>query len=101
MPLLPGSVSINGAGAATGSGLSLALYNALLAGLVASPGAVPHNTPGAQQQVAVLANALGQTVIAYWLANAVITVPVIPVTTAGSATNQTGATNAPALATLT
>jgi hypothetical protein len=101
MPLLAGSVSINGAGAATGTGLSKAIYDALVSGFGVSPGAVPHNVPGAQQQVAVIANAIGQVVIAYWLANAVITVPVIPVTTAGSAASQTGFSNAPVVATLT
>ncbi len=101
MTLLAGSVAINGTtGAATGSGLSKALYDALVTGFGVTPGAVPQNVPGAQEQVADLANALGQVVIAYFLANAVITVPIIPVTTAGSATNQTGATNAPVVATL-
>jgi hypothetical protein len=102
MTLLAGSVSINGAGAASGTGLSKAIYDALVSGFGVSPGAVPHNVPGAQQQVAELANALGQVVIAYFLANAVITVPAgIAVTTSGSATTQTGATTAPATAVLT
>jgi hypothetical protein len=102
MPLIPGTVSINGAGAASGAGLSKELYDALAAATGMSPGAHPGNVPGAQQQLAVLANVIGQVVVAHWLANATITVPLgIAVTVAGSATTQTGATTAAAVAVLT
>ncbi len=101
MPLVAGSVSINGAGAATGTGLSKTLYDALVSGYAMTPGAHPQNVPGAQEQLAVLANTIGQVVIAYLLANALITVPSgIAVATTGTAAAQTGATTAPAVATL-
>jgi hypothetical protein len=101
MALLGGSVSISGAGAASGTGLAKAIYDALVAASGMTPGATPANVPGAQEQLAVLANVIGQVVVAYWLANAVVTVPVIPVTTAGSASAQTGFTNTAVAAVLT
>lgn len=102
MPLLAGSVSISGAGVASGAGLSKAIYDALVSAYGMSPGAVPRNVPGAQQQLAVLANVIGQAVIAHIVANALVTVPAgIAVSTTGTAAAQTGVTTAPAVATLT
>ena len=102
MPLLAGSVSINaGTGAATGAGLAKEAYDALAVAFAVSPAQVPGNVPGAQQQLAKLANVFAQVTIAHLLANNLITVPTgIAVSTAGSASAQTGATTAPAIATL-
>jgi hypothetical protein len=101
MPLIAGSVSINGAGVSSGTGLSKALYDALETAFGMSPAQVPQNVPGAQQQLANMANVIGQTTITYLLANALITVPSnIPVATTGTAAAQAGATTAPAIATL-
>ena len=58
MPLIAGTVSINGAGAASGAGLSRELYDGLVAAFDMSPGEHPLNVPGAQQQLAGLANVI-------------------------------------------
>lgn len=102
MTLNAGSVTVNGAGVASGTGLALALHNTLISAFGASPGAVPQNVPGAQEQIAKIAQAIAQQVIAHILANAVVTIPAgTPVTVSGSATTQTGATTAPAVGAIT
>lgn len=100
MPLLAGSVTISGAGTASGAGLCKELYDALAAAAGMSPGAHPQNVPGAQQQLAVLANVIGQVVIAHLLAHALISVPSTAVATTGTAASQAGTTT-PAVAVLT
>lgn len=94
MPLIAGSVSINGAGAASGAGLAKELYDALVSAYGMTPGAHPQNVPGAQQQLAVMANVIGQVVVAHLVANALITVPSTAVATTGTAAAQTGTTTA-------
>jgi hypothetical protein len=95
MALNAGSVTINASGNATGSGLALALHGLLVVGFGVSPAQAPNNVPGAQQQIASLANAIAAAVVAHITANAVVTVAAgIPVTTNGSATTQAGATTA-------
>ena len=102
MTLNAGTVSVNGAGIASGAGLALALHNTLVSAFGVSPGSVPQNVPGAQQQIANIANAIAQQVIAHIIANGVVTIPPgTPVTTSGSATTQTGATTAPAVGSIT
>lgn len=90
-----GAVSINGSGAASGSGLSRELYDALISVFGVSPGEVPQNVPAAQEQMAALANTIAQRVVAHVVANASVTVASgIPVSTTGSASAQTGTTTA-------
>ena len=100
MPLLAGTVSISGVGVASGAGLSKEIYDALVAASGMSPGANPLSVPGAQQQLAVLANVVATTVIAHFKTNGTVVVPAIPVNTTGSASAQAGFTVA-ATATIT
>jgi hypothetical protein len=100
MPLLAGTVSISGVGVASGAGLSKEIYDALVAASGMSPGANPLSVPGAQQQLAVIANVIAATVIAHFKTNALISVPSTAVATTGTAAAQSGTTT-PAVATLT
>lgn len=101
MPLIPGSVSINGAGVASGTGLALALYNAAQTAYAVAPAQVPQNVPGAQESLAKLCNVFAQVTCAHIIANALVTVPAgVAVATTGTAAAQTGATTAPGLGTI-
>lgn len=102
MAMVAGSVSVNGAGVGSGTGYAKLLYDALISEFGLSPGSVPQNVPGAQQQVAKIANAIASTLIPYVVANAVVSSTVasgIPVSTTGTAAAQTGATTSPGSAT--
>jgi hypothetical protein len=102
MPLIPGSVTINpGTGAATGAGLAREYYDALIAAFGLAPASVPQNVPGAQEQVAVIANTIAQVTVAHFIANGLVTTPAgVTVATTGTAAAQTGATTAPGLGTI-
>jgi len=94
MALDAGSVTISGAGTPSGTGLSRELYD-VLAGLFGLGSVTPPSAPGAQQQIADIANAVATAVVAHVVANAEVEVTVasgIAVSTTGSATAQTGVT---------
>jgi hypothetical protein len=95
MALVAGTVAINqSTGAATGAGLARVFYDALISEFAVSPAQVPQSVPGAQNQMARMANVFA-TAIDYLVANGVITIaPGIAVSTTGSAAAQTGATTA-------
>ncbi len=58
MALDPGDVTVAGDGTATGSGLALVLYEALIDEYNAEPASTPGNVPGAQNSLAQMARAL-------------------------------------------
>lgn len=98
MPLNPGNVSVT-AGIATGAGLSKELYDALQSAQSIAP--TPVNDI-CLKELAKFANVIAATTLAHFIANGLITVDVsgsvatgIPVSTAGSAAAQTGATTSP------
>lgn len=100
--MLGGTVVVAPNGSATGTGLAKDLYDVLVAKLGVTPAEVPANVPAAQSQLADVAEALGQAVVAYIVAHGVVTIPAgVPVTTSGSATTQTGATTAAAVGGIT
>lgn len=95
MAMNPGAVTIDAAGTPSGTGLSREVYD-IMATAFGLGSIVPPSAPGAQQQIADMANAIGQAVVAHVVANAVVTVlPGIPVSVTGSPTAQAGATTAP------
>lgn len=101
MPLVAGTVSINGAGVASGAGMARELYDALESAYGIAPASVPANVPGAQEQLAVMANVIASVVVNHIVANGLITVAAgIPVATAGSASAQSGATTGPGTGTI-
>ena len=73
MPLIPGAVSVNAAGVASGVGLAKELYD----GYLPSVGGIPAGPLGAQskKQIADLCNTFAQVTVAHIIANAVVTVP--------------------------
>lgn len=89
-----GSVTIDGAGNPSGTGLSREFYD-ILAAAFGLGSVVPPSAPAAQQQIADLANAFGQAVVAHVTTNAeVLVASGIAVTTTGNASTQSGFTTA-------
>jgi len=96
MTMLAGTVSVNGAGIASGVGLAKELYDNYAPTL-----GVPAGPLGAtsKQQIASLCNSFAQTVVQHIITNAVVTVPPgVAVTVAVPA--GTGATVAPGVGTV-
>ena len=94
MAMNAGSVSISGAGVATGVGLAKEIFDDYLPTV---PG-IPAGPLGAaaKQQLANLCNSVASKTVAHIMTNAVVTVPAnIPVSTTGSPAAQTGFTTAP------
>lgn len=90
MPLLAGACVITPARVVTGTGLAKAIADACMA----------PNPPGstAESSLQSFCNLLAAAIVTHITTNATVTVSVtagIPVTTAGSAVAQTGATTAP------
>ncbi len=102
MAMNGGSVSIDIAGIPTGSGLSREIYDLMEAAFGVSAAQVPTSVPGAQQQIANLANAIGQACVTHMVDNAELIVDSgIPVATTGTAAAQTGNTTAPGTGSIT
>lgn len=100
MSLNAGSVTINGAGVVSGSGLAREIFDDYLPKV---PG-IPAGPLGAsaKSQLADLCNSFASKTIAHVLANISVVVPSgVAVATTGTAAAQAGTTTAPGVATVT
>ena len=97
--MIAGIVTVDPTGNASGAGLAKEIFD----DYVPKFAGIPAGPTGAQakQQLADLCNSIATKTVAHITANAVVTVAAsIPVTTAGSATAQTGMTTAPGVGTV-